>query len=203
MKKVAAQSGLPLSHLRKLLLMVCLGFFLAAMLSGCRGCRRDDQTAEEKKEEKEKDGKEKEEKKPKPRFEFLATHSQPVSDIRQRTMVKPGHWVTTSQQIRANLENFNGQMNSEIRDRYDRAVNLPNTPYHLTISRPVSLPKEQLKYFESLFFVPRGDGGKNKNMILKSGLQTRGGIEVASGGPINATMVPDWQYFFLVLSSAA
>lgn len=194
MKTPAARSRSAISLSWKVTLMVCLGCFLITTVPGCGGCRKeDDKEAAEKKKEEEK-------KKKKPDFEIQVMRSQPGNDL-TRTWVKPGHWVTTSQLMRANNFDFSGQLNTAATDgRFP--IKVPNTPYSMTMSRLASLPKEQTKQFDSIFFIPRGEQKENQRITLKSTLRSRSGREIGGGLPRPVKIMPDYQYFFLVLSGS-
>ena len=175
-----------------LLLVVC-GL---PLLAGCEGCRKSDdqsQTQEQKKEKKPK-------KKKPPPFAFGPFETLPSGDAVNRNYAKPGHAATArlgalsrEQDVRAEFEAF-------IADVSGRPVLIPETRYHLVMSRPAALPKGQRRFLESTYFMPtevKGSGSRFLNYVLR---QARGSRPLNEGSLITSTM-PAHQYIFAVLST--
>ena len=76
-------------------------------------------------------------------------------------LLKPGHW-TSIVLADAKMNNFDflGDWEMTVLDhqKNDRPVSVPATPYTLTTTRAVALPKGQAKTLESLLLVPPATG---------------------------------------------
>jgi len=175
-----------------------LALFLIA-IPGCSGCRRDEPKSEaekaaerKKKEEEEKKKKEK----PKPPFEFEQVRLLPGQRDKPSLFVKPGHWVDLTQGAIANDYDMVGRMQAAVVDRRDNPIYLDGTPYRLTTTRPVALPKGQEKHLDMTVFVPLEQRRHKLFYQLES---RRSGAEVQRGNEFFATM-PPYKYFFVVLA---
>ncbi len=105
--------------------------------------------------------------KPKPaveisRLETLPSQSKWVesrqSNFRYRVKtgsVKPGHWVGGMQRMRANRRDQSASLGTMVFDG-----RLPRSAFRIESMRPVSLPKGQNKFVESIFLVP--DDGESR-----------------------------------------
>ena len=71
-----------------------------------------------------------------------------------RNGVKPGHWMAAVQRMKANNEDFLGQLHADCVDSSGREIRLQQSPYSTQFSRPATLPKGQTKHFELLFLRP-------------------------------------------------
>jgi hypothetical protein len=189
---------------RQLLCLVLLG---TTCLTGCGGCSQ--QTPAQQAAKKQKDAeaelearrkKLEEEKKKEP---FLI---QPLTPLLSEELVstdegaslrltKPGHWTTTVQAVKANLDNFEGRITSTVVDGRSRPVPLPHTPYQMTSSRPAVLAKGRTKRLENEVLIP----GEAKRVQVTSQLTHRNGSE-ANPTLDMFTLMPSHQYFILVLA---
>ena len=161
-------------------------------------------TAQEIEEEKKKKLEE-EKKKPKKDFEVGNLEVLPATGGEQSSItnqVKPGHWVTTRQRIIANNYEFQAELNTAVTNSAGVPMDVERTNYTMRMSRPAPLPKEQEKYFENVFYVPRKSGPQSEKVWLESKLVARGsGREVSEKvDPQPTTLMPDHVYFFLVLA---
>jgi hypothetical protein len=145
---------------------------LSVSIGGCGGCREQtpQQQAQAKKaaEEKEKKRKEAEakEKKKKPDFEIGPPVPQPA-ESGQALLAKPGHWITASQSMKANYNDFIGETTLRIFDKERHPLPVPNTPYTLSATRPVALVKGREKSIDSTFYVPPADANVRLQAILR------------------------------------
>ncbi len=172
----------------------------ALTLPGCSGCWKADPAAQKKKEEEERKRKEEEEKK-KPDFEIGRLRVQPDDPLLNTYEVKPGHWVSTTQELRANNFNFPGELLSRTTNRTGQPVELEHVPYYFSSSRPAPLPKGQTKHIEVTYFVPRAVDGVKQNVQFDRRLQSqRGGREVIQDRQ-PTTRMPAYRYYFVGLSS--
>lgn len=162
-----------------------------------RGCADDpiaqaEREAEEKKKQEEADKK----KELDPKIERLAILPGERESARQ--FVKPGHWATGSQQIKAIYENFLGEMQTSIVGRQDgreELIGIDRTAFIMRSSRPVALTKGQPKDIETTFLVPQ----VSRSMQVKTELMERGfGRNIQS--PLPVTTMPAYQYYFVVLA---
>jgi hypothetical protein len=110
-------------------------------------------------------------------------------------LAKPGHWTTTVQAMRANLDNFEGRITCAVLDAKGRPVALPHTPYQMTSSRPAVLAKGRTKRVENELLVPTDV----PRMQVRSQLTRTDGRDAAVSDEL-WTLMPSNQYFFLVLA---
>ena len=94
-------------------LLVCLGLAIVVSVPGCGGCLRQDPLAKKKKEDEEK---KKKKIKPKPDFEpNLRLRVQPHDPGESRNLIKAGHWMSATQEAKANNYNFQAELVSTTR----------------------------------------------------------------------------------------
>ena len=77
-------------------------------------------------------------------------------------LVKQGHWVSAMQRMLANHRDHSAKLATTVRPRSGDPPGLPRSGFRLESTRPVSLPKGQNKYIESIFLIPyhgEGDDG--------------------------------------------
>lgn len=148
-----------------------LGLVLAiASSAGCSGCRSQNaaapKTAAQKKAAEEKkaaDEKAKEEeelarlkkKEKKPDYELAKLTSYPDDPDQVQNFVKPGHWVTMTEQLRANNFDMSAEFELSATDRDGKPYLVEETDFHLRLARPIGLPKGQLRTLELTTYVPR------------------------------------------------
>ncbi|MCC7086801.1 MAG: hypothetical protein IT427_17525 [Pirellulales bacterium] len=165
-------------------------------IAGCGGCNGqiDDQA---KAAAKEKLKKEKEQ--PKPDFELPKLTVVPQkTDIQAIRPVKPGHWTAAVEELKANNFNFNGELYAEVRESGSgKVLDLERTPHKVAFVRPAGLAKGQVKFVETMFFVP-GDAPK---AWLATELRTHGGSPVTSPGPEPLSLLRAHQYNLVVLAA--
>ena len=181
--------------------MACLcGCALLIVQPGCGGCRPDAAAKKKAEEERKKKEEEEKKKKKKPNFESARVSLLPRDDV-LRNYVKPGHWMSATQQMRANNFDFVGQLDTACVSSDGRPLALEKTRYHLRLNRPVSLPKGQAKRFELLYFAPPPEVQSTQAMWLQSRLVTaRGGRPVFPQNSDPTTRLKPHQYFMVVLA---
>lgn len=156
--------------------------------------------------EKEEEGaKKKEKEKPKKDFEIEErVFVQPRDLGLNQNFVKPGHWMTATQQAKANNFDFQAELESAATRRNGEPIEVENTTFRITMSRPVSLPKGQNKQLETIYFAPHPppDTVSGSRMVwLQSRLRARQGGHEVQGHLTATTPMPDYQYFLVVLAS--
>ena len=167
----------------KLLLVFCLLGSISA-LPGCGGCRTDPIAKKKADEEAKKKKKKKDLEKPKPNFEPLQVRMLPSNDPtptekNPAIRVKPGHWIALSESTKANNFDFLGELATYPEARgtlIPQPLEIDNTNSRVSVWRPASLPKGQIKHFESLVFVPKRPAVAGSTYALRSELHgVRGG----------------------------
>ena len=181
---------------RPLLLLVCLS---ALTVPGCGGCSQDEMTQAEReaKEKKRLEELAKEREKRKPPFENARAVVLPSEPDTLIGGVKPGHWVSTIQRMRANHFDFVGELETGVVDQQDRPIYLERTPFRLTTTRPAVLPKGQYKYLEAALFVP----ANSKQTRVASTLHGRRGGAIVDRYNDTFNPMPSYQYYFVILAS--
>lgn len=170
----------------------CLLLLLIVTVPGCSGCRNEQQQAEQESEE--------DKEKPKEDFEIERLFVQPSDSVLSRNAVKPGHYIATRQQMKANNFDFRAVLETTSVSSRGQPLPVDDTPYTMNMSRTAILPKGQVKTFESLYFIPRRTGGDQQAVWLQSRL-TRGGREFVNPSMQPTTRMPEFQYYFLALAS--
>ncbi len=184
-------------------LWLLLAALTLAPFSGCGGCSKSDSDDEQA--EKDKADKKKEDdatkKKEKPKLDFEIEHAivEPFDPDRPVLSAKPGHLLPINQQMKANNFDFVGEMTGEVSmttgtgpDKQQLLV-----PVLLNSSRPIALPKGQVRFPELPLLVPRA--GPESQCTLFAELRSRGGAPVKSDGTQLNTM-PPYQFYFFVLA---
>jgi hypothetical protein len=182
-------------------LMICLAVLMAISMPGCGGCFNQDPLAQREENKKKKKKKEK----PKPDFEIGSVRTVPRDDTSVRNLVKAGHWMSATQPMKANNYDFKADIESASTNIGGTPFEIPNTLYRMTMSRPAGLPKGQVMQFETTYFIPnrptRDDGVMESRAIwLKNSLRARRGGRELKKVTDPTVLMPDYQYFFVVLS---
>lgn len=181
----------------KSLLWLSLSLVGVMLVTGCGSCRQDPLV--DRKNKKLED--EKKKKKPKDDFEFKLPRTVPADDTMATPLVKPGHWVTVANEVKANNFNFNAELHTTSTDRNERPYFVQYTPFKLASSRPAKLPKGQDMRYETVYFIPEKAAAENETIGLHRELRaTRGGRLLKKDWQPVSDMQP-YQYFFMVLSS--
>ncbi len=177
--------------------------------AGCSGCNQqsgqknpaDEKTAEEQTADRKK--KLADQKKKKPPFEIgpLAPQLSPlVNDLesdRPRRLIKPGHWTSTVQPMKANYDDFVGRSTVKLVGEKNEPLTITNTPFMLSFSRPVLLAKGRKKFVEGEMLVP-GDMAKPR---VHWALERRDSLSILREQTLPPlAKMPSYQYFFVVLA---
>ena len=223
----APASRLRLSfQLTVLLLWLLVG---AVSLPGCGGCQKE--TAAQKKKRIETEKKKEEERKrkkkaeqPKPNFEPIISQVLPNTvttnptknkekekekdETKNPTLdnayVKPGHFVSVMQTLKANNFDYPGILRTYPHDVNGNPLDVFRTNYRVSMFRPASLPKGQAKFIESTYFLPQREilAGQSRYLMRVELLSSRGGSVATSDSAIGTAM-RDHEYFIVVLAANA
>ncbi len=175
-----------------LLLLLIFGVIVVGSIRGCFFVSPEEAA----KQEAEKKKKDEEEKKKKAEFVISSPIVLPSEPKVPLPLVKPGHWETTSQTMRANYRDFVGDSQLSIVNARNQPYAVPQTPFSLRASRPVLLSKTRPKNMETTILIPE----ITKNINLYNELEERG---LGYGMPpirTPLTPMPSYQYFFVVLA---
>lgn len=184
----------------KMTIWLLLAFCTLTTMPGCGGCWNQDPLARKKKEAEEK------KKKPKPDFELGRLEVLPRDPATNQNFVKAGHWMAATREMKANNFDFKADSAAATVDRGERPFEIANTRFQLKSSRPVSLPKGQLKLVECQYFIPslpkQEDGFERSRVIWLQNelLARRGGRRMRKDETPTSTL-PHYQYFLVVLST--
>lgn len=117
---------------------------------------------------------------------------EPKSDVQA---VKPGHWVTGTERMRAMYQDFVGVLDTTVVNGRGEPYTVDATPYVLESTRPVALSKGQPKEIETTFLVPQvARAIQVRNEIAERGF----GRSMRAQLPV--TRMPSYQYYFVVLA---
>lgn len=211
-------------------LVLIIGLCGVVGLPGCGGCQKE--TAAQKKqrlaEEKKKEAEQKKKKKldePKPNFEPIISQILPNPDTTkgakdkkkekekekegankvemQFSYVKPGHWTSVLQTLKANNFDYPGELRTFASDANGRPLDVYRTNYRVAMYCPASLPKGQAKVIETLYFLPqRADVRVQSTYNLQVELlSARGGNPATNPDVPFGTSLAPHEYFFVVLAA--
>lgn len=180
---------------------------LALPLAGCKGCSTNPFANRSTKapdiDELEKKKKEKD--KPKPDFEFKVPQVLPGEPAETRAFLKPGHWVTVRNIIKANNFDFQAELHTKSTDSSGRTLRVEDTDFQIVSARPAPLPKGQEKAIDTTYFVPiihLNDPNMPRSVWLARELRTARGNRLVLEDVRQATVsMPAYQYFFVILAA--
>jgi hypothetical protein len=113
----------------------------------------------------------------------------------QTQALKPGHWATGSQRMRAVYEDFVGQQDTSVVNSQGEPYSVDGTPLVLESTRPVTLAKGQPKEIDSTFLTPQVP----RAIRVREELVERGfGRSLQTQAPV--ARMPSYQYYFVVLA---
>lgn len=118
--------------------------------------------------------------------------------------VKPGHFASVMQTLKANNFDFPGMLHTFPTDANGNPLDVYKTNYRVSMFRPASLPKGQAKFIESIFYLPQRENFATQgryNMRVEL-LSSRGGAAAASDSAMGTSM-RDHEYFIVVLAANA
>ena len=175
-----------------------LAILFCIPIAGCGGCQgnRDQEKKDEKEKEKEKKTKEK----PKRDFEIGRPRIEPHDGTFVQNAVKPGHWVSVTQRMKANNFDFLGQLHSATTDGRGKPVDLERTPFRMTSTRPAALPKGQSKQFELIYYLPRLPEQRSSKCWVETTLRGRRGDRIVEKISEPTTRMQPYHFFFVVLA---
>ncbi len=180
-------------------LCVLAALMLVATTAGCSGCHRLPWAKNVTNEEEENLKKKTE--RPKDPFELERLVVLPNEQDMPKNLIKPGHWVSAVQQMKASNDDFVGQLYATCVGGNDQLLELERSRYRVQFVRPASLPKGQTKQFELIYFVPRLPAGESRQVRLQSVLTTRAGVRQHFPNSEPAMRLKPHQYHFVVLSA--
>ena len=167
-------------------------------MSGCGGCQNNSQTARQQKKESQKRADQED---AKDEFEFGNPQMLPGEILVRRNAVKPGHFHTVSQSIKANHADYQADLVTGSVDRQGTPLPIDKTRFAMVTSRPAPLPKGVTKFFEMMFFIPDlSRYGKGRQVWLDTRVRSRrGGREIMRTTDLT-TIMEGYQYFLVVLA---
>jgi hypothetical protein len=182
--------------------MLIGGMLLVA--GGCSGCRPEtpaEKAAREAAEKAKQEQREKEEKqRERPPFEIdrpIPRPSEVSSDAIAEPRVKPGHWMTETQAMKSNYDDWVGETELRIVDKQrGRPIGIDKTRFFVASTRPVRLAKGQPRLVENLFFVPP----QTSNLVAESVLREPNNGSVRSRNSSGLATMKSYEYFFVVLA---
>ena len=163
---------------------------LLLITAGCGGCwttmaKEDNKAVKQEKE------------KQQPDFSVEPLRIEPRDETFVLNSVKPGHWLSATQQITANHFDFRGEIHSHTVNAQGNVVSLDSSSYTLTGVRSAILPKGQTREVETLYYIPLASPDKS---WLHSQLKAARGGTLKSGGQEPTTRLHQHQFFFVVLA---
>ena len=111
-------------------------------------------------------------------------------------VVKPGHWGSTAQSMKANYRDFVGRLTLEVVEGSDRPVPLQHTYFGLQTRRSIALAKGRTKQVEADLFVPNQTAGTTLSAKLLEGDSG----EVVYDAQLKLVRQPAYQYTIVVLA---
>ncbi|MEK6248465.1 MAG: hypothetical protein N2C12_09825, partial [Planctomycetales bacterium] len=172
---------------------------------GCT-CQPDPKAKSKKEKEEEARKKKEEEKKkkekPKTDNESKSTMKVLPNDGNLIQRLKPNHWVSVSQSMRANNRDFAGEVTWKPVKVDGRQPPLDRTGYRITMSRPLNLSKEarKPKDVEMTLFAPDSVTEKNYSKTNYTAEFTQGGSRRRTGTELFSRL-EGHEYFLLVLAN--
>ena len=128
-----------------------------------------------------------------PRVERLVV--QPGEARAEVQAVKPGHWATGTERMRAIYQDFVGESATSVVNGQGEAYSVDGTPFVLESTRPVTLAKCQPKEVATTFLAPQS----GRAMQVRSELVERG-FGRSSRTQVPVARMPSYQYYFVVLA---
>ena len=171
-------------------------------VTGCGGCQNSSQTARQKQKTEAQQRAEDEQEAKKDEFEFGNPQMLPGEFLVRRNAVKPGHFHTVSQSLKANHADYQADLVTGSVDRLGRPLTIDKTRFAMVTSRPAPLPKGVTKFFEMMFFIPDlSRFGKGRQVWLDTRIRNRrGGREIMRSTELT-TIMEGYQYFLVVLAA--
>jgi hypothetical protein len=114
--------------------------------------------------------------------------------------IKPGHWLSSMQQLKSNKADFYGNLQGFAGGRDREAYRLLDSPFLVRSERPAVLPKGQNKTFELSCFVPIEAARSQQVWIYHDLLTGLGGVTRIMSSQVVNRMRPH-QQFLMVMAS--
>ena len=132
---------------------------------------------------------------PKDPFSFGAFTVRPSETDRIESGIKPGHWTTASLEVRANFDDFRGDLVAEMVGPNGEGVDLDGLPFRLRSSRPALLPRAQKKVLDVAMLSPTQSFSRQvaPRLLSSSGRDVWNARELL-------TLLPVDQFYFVVLA---
>ncbi len=181
----------------RLLRVFVLGALLATF-PGCSGCRQQSLTPDEEEALRRREELASKEKKPLPDFEPIKVKALPSDDTDARVIIKPGHWTSFRYELKANNDDLSGSLELRCLDSEGDELYLERTPYTASSTRPIVLPKAQVRKVEAVQFIA-GVPNKDKLRINIAASLRSLGRQCATDLVPTLRLRPE-QYHFVVLS---
>jgi hypothetical protein len=183
----------PWAIVAALLLLLVFGIIAFGTV---RGCFFIDPREAAKLADEEKKKKEEEAKKKIPDFDLSSPIVMPSEPKAPLPIVKPGHWETISQTMKANYRDFVGDSRVSVINLQGQPYPIDNTPFDLRASRPVLLTKGRQKTTETTLYIPEAV----QRLQIATDLEERGLGFGPPQPPTPLTLMPSYQYHFVVLA---
>jgi hypothetical protein len=132
---------------------------------------------------------------PKDPFNFGAFTVRPSETDHIESGIKPGHWTIGSLEVRANFDDFRGDLVAEMVGASGEGVDLDGLPFRLRSSRPALLPKAQKKVLDVALLCPTESFSRQvaPRLLSPSGRDVWNTREIMS-------LLPAEQFYFVVLA---
>ncbi len=138
----------------------------------------------------------------KPDFEPLKLSLLPHADGGPINPAKPGHWVSGALRACANRSDFKGELTTTTVSGSGVMIPLERSPFRLTVTRPVSLPKGQPKLLDVACYIPRPEDTQVALAVQNQLLLPDGGGEIQREPSFTTKLLPH-QYFVVVLTQSS
>lgn len=195
-KKSLTGSSFVIRHSTLLLLVALLATAITIPGCSCTPETPQQKAAREKKEAEQEQKRLEEEKARKEGFQVGRPLPQPNQEDQPLMLVKPGHWTTATQRMKASAEDWVGETSLQVVDKQGQPIAVEQTGFALQSSRNAAVGKGQEKQIETVLYVPPQDN----SLRARSEVRERG-----SGFGLPVDMMPllrmrPHQYHFVVLA---
>jgi hypothetical protein len=113
---------------------------------------------------------------------------------------KPGHWVAGIQQAKANNFDFQGELRTFPMDQAEEPLDVEHTDFRLSVARPASLPKGQIKRFETMFYLPKRGNLLSKSYSLRTELRATRTSRLPELVNVAGNSMMEHEYYMVVLA---
>ena len=123
----------------------------------------------------------------------------PCDENAKLRSIKPGHWVSSLQHVRANKSDEYADVSSHVVDSTQQPILIPRTNYSVSSEQPTAFAQGEVTTIETEFFMPRRSDEGSQQSWLSTRLLSRDGSELLSTSE-PTTKMPASQYYFVVLA---